>query len=154
MIHYTIYTDGACLGNPGPGGWAAILSSDGLHDVIELSGGQLDTTNNRMELTAVIMGLSRVPSDASVTVITDSKYVVDAINKHWLQGWVSRNWHKSDGKPTSNTDLWKQLHTLISKRVVNFEWVKGHAGHLENERCDTLARNEATNIQKLYAVKS
>ena len=132
-----IFTDGACSGNPGPGGYGVILRF-GEHTK-ELSGGEHETTNNRMELTGVIIGLSALKEPCEVTLTTDSKYVVDSITKGWVYGWQKKGWIKSDKKPALNVDLWKQLLPLLEKHKVNFVWVKGHAGHPENERCDCLA---------------
>ena len=132
-----IFTDGACSGNPGPGGYGVILRF-GEHTK-ELSGGEHETTNNRMELTGVITGLSALKEPCEVTLTTDSKYVVDSITKGWVYGWQKKGWIKSDKKPALNVDLWKQLLPLLEKHKGNFVWVKGHAGHPENERCDQLA---------------
>ena len=132
-----IFSDGACSGNPGPGGYGVILRF-GEH-IKELSGGEHETTNNRMELTGVIKGLDALKEPCEVTLTTDSKYVVDSITKGWVYGWKSKGWKKSDGKPALNVDLWEQLLPLLQKHKVNFVWVKGHAGHPENERCDKLA---------------
>ena len=135
--HVTIFTDGACSGNPGPGGWGALLQSGGREK--ELCGGEAETTNNRMELTAVIQALSALKYPCQVDLITDSKYVVDAVTRGWLKSWQARGWRKADGKPALNDDLWKQLLPLLEQHQVRFRWVKGHAGHPENERCDALA---------------
>ncbi len=135
--HVEIFTDGACSGNPGPGGYGVILRF-GEHTK-ELSGGAPDTTNNRMELTGVIVGLSALKEPCEVTLTTDSKYVVDSITKGWVYGWKKKGWIKSDKKPALNVDLWEQLLPLLEKHTVTFNWVKGHAGHPENERCDELA---------------
>ena len=132
-----IFTDGACSGNPGPGGWGAILRCDGREK--ELSGGEAPTTNNRMELSGVINALSALKYPCKVRLTTDSKYVVDGITKGWAQGWKKRGWKKSDGKPALNPDLWGQLLDLLAVHDVEFCWIKGHAGHEENERCDRLA---------------
>ncbi len=132
-----IFSDGACSGNPGPGGYGVILRF-GEH-IKELSGGEHETTNNRMELTGVIKGLDALKEPCEVTLTTDSKYVVDSVTKGWVYGWKSKGWKKSDGKPALNVDLWEQLLPLLQKHKVNFVWVKGHAGHPENERCDKLA---------------
>ena len=137
MKTVTIYTDGACSGNPGPGGWGAILMY-GPHKK-EMSGGEAQTTNNRMELTGVIEALSALKEPCNVLLTTDSKYVVDSITNGWVYGWQKRGWVKSDKKPALNVDLWKQLLPLLEKHQVTFHWVKGHAGHPENERCDQLA---------------
>lgn len=142
----TIYADGACSGNPGPGGWGAILRVNG-HEK-ELSGGEKDTTNNRMELTSVIMGLSALKKPCNVTVVTDSKYVADAIGKGWLKKWKTNGWRKSDKKPVLNKDLWEKLDELLQKHTVVFNWVEGHAGHPENERCDTLAVAQAQKFKQ------
>lgn len=128
-----IYTDGACSGNPGPGGYGVILKS-GKH-IKELSGGYSKTTNNRMELLAVIKGLQTLKFDGSnVIVVSDSKYVVDAIKQDWLSNWEKRGWKK-----VKNPDLWQQFLPLYRKHKITFQWIKGHAGHPENERCDELA---------------
>ena len=132
-----IFTDGACSGNPGPGGWGAILRCDGREK--ELSGGEAHTTNNRMELSGVINALSALKYPCKVRLTTDSKYVVDGITKGWAQGWKKRGWKKSDGKPALNPDLWGQLLDLLAVHDVEFCWIKGHTGHEENERCDRLA---------------
>ena len=132
-----IFTDGACSGNPGPGGWGAILRCDGREK--ELSGGESHTTNNRMELSGVINALSALKYPCKVRLTTDSKYVVDGITKGWAQGWKKRGWKKSDGKPALNPDLWGQLLELLAVHDVEFCWIKRHAGHEENERCDRLA---------------
>lgn len=132
-----VFTDGSCSGNPGPGGWGAILRFDG-HEK-ELSGGEKDTTNNRMELTSVIEALSALKKPCTVTVVSDSKYVVDAIEKGWLNNWKAKGWRKSDKKPVLNRDLWERMDELLQKHTVRFQWIEGHAGHPENERCDTLA---------------
>ena len=132
-----IFTDGACSGNPGPGGYGVILRF-GEHTK-ELSGGAPETTNNRMELSGVITGLSALKEPCIVTLTTDSKYVVDSVTKGWVDGWKKKGWIKSDKKPALNVDLWEQLLPLLEKHRVTFIWVKGHAGHPENERCDELA---------------
>ncbi len=132
-----IFTDGACSGNPGPGGYGAILRAGG--HIKEISGGEAETTNNRMELTAVIEALSALKYPCDVTLTTDSKYVVDSITKGWVRSWKAKGWVKSDKKPALNVDLWEKLLLLLEKHRVKFVWVKGHAGHPENERCDELA---------------
>ncbi len=137
MKKVDIYTDGACSGNPGPGGWGTILIYNG-HEK-EMSGGEAETTNNKMELTAVIKGLAALKEPCEVTVTTDSKYVCDAINQGWLSKWVTNNWRKADKKPVLNVDLWEQLLPLLNKHNVKFVWVKGHNDHPQNERCDKLA---------------
>lgn len=137
MKEVEVYTDGACRGNPGRGGWGAILVYNGVEK--ELSGGEPHTTNNRMELSAVIAGLAALKEPCRVTVITDSKYVYDGVTKGWAQGWRRRGWRKADGRPALNPDLWQKLLDLLEQHEVTFNWVKGHAGHPENERCDRLA---------------
>ena len=132
-----IFTDGACSGNPGPGGYGAILRV-GEH-IKEISGGEPQTTNNRMELMGVISALSALKYPCDVVLTTDSKYVVDSVTKGWAKGWRARGWIKSDKKPALNSDLWEKLLDLLDVHNVQFVWVKGHAGHPENERCDALA---------------
>ena len=137
MKQVNIITDGACKGNPGPGGWGAILDYKGTRR--ELSDGEPQTTNNRMELSAVIAALSALTEPCEVTLTSDSKYVVDAVGKGWVYGWKKRGWKKSDNSSALNSDLWEKLLPLLSKHKVTFVWIKGHAGHPENERCDELA---------------
>ena len=137
MKHVEIYTDGACSGNPGPGGYGAILVYNGKEK--ELSGGEKQTTNNRMELLAVITALEALKEPCTVTLTTDSKYVSDGITQGWAESWQARGWRKSDGKPAMNPELWERLLSLLKIHSVEFVWVKGHAGHDYNERCDTLA---------------
>lgn len=141
MKKVRLYTDGACSGNPGPGGWGAILRF-GEHEK-ELSGGEAKTTNNRMELSAVIAGLSALKEPCEVEIISDSKYVIDAVTKGWAVKWQKNGWVKPDKKPALNPDLWEKLLSLLGKHKVSFTWVKGHAGHPENERCDALAVAES-----------
>ena len=141
-----LYADGACSGNPGPGGWGAILVFNGTRK--ELSGGTEETTNNRMELTAVIEGLEALKECCEVTVTSDSKYVVDAIEKGWARSWERNAWKKADNKPALNVDLWERLLKQLDFHVVKFVWVKGHAGHPENERCDRLAVSKCNNYKK------
>lgn len=141
MKKVTIYTDGACSGNPGPGGWGTILEYNGRFK--ELSGGEAETTNNRMELIAVITGLKALKEPCSVLIVTDSQYVVNGITKGWAKSWKAKNWIKSDRKPAMNPDLWDELLSLTEKHEVSFEWIKGHAGHKYNERCDELAVAES-----------
>lgn len=140
-----IFTDGACSGNPGPGGWGAVLRFEGREK--ELSGGEPETTNNRMELTAVIKSLSALKEPCKVKLTTDSKYVCDAILKGWVYSWKSNGWRKADKKPSLNVDLWEQLLPLLQLHEVEFCWVKGHAGHPENERCDELAVSYYKNLK-------
>ncbi len=132
-----IFSDGACSGNPGPGGYGVILRCNGREK--ELSGGEHQTTNNRMELMGVITGLEALKYPCKVTIQTDSKYVVDGIEKGWAKSWKKNNWIKSDKKPALNKDLWERLLKLLEIHEVTFTWIKGHAGHPENERCDRLA---------------
>lgn len=136
-----MYTDGACSGNPGPGGWGAILKYKNTEK--RLSGGEADTTNNRMELTAVIMGLSALKESCHVILTTDSKYVADGVDKGWAQSWKENGWRKKDKKPALNPDLWDKLLTLIDKHDVKIIWVRGHDGHPENEECDKMAVAES-----------
>lgn len=137
MKKVDIYTDGACSGNPGKGGWGAILVYGQKEK--EISGGEKETTNNRMELTAVIEALSLLKEPCEVTLTTDSKYICDAVNKGWLCSWHKNNWKKADKKPALNVDLWTKLLPLLEMHNVSFKWVKGHNGHPYNERCDSLA---------------
>ncbi|MBQ3497173.1 MAG: ribonuclease HI [Oscillospiraceae bacterium] len=137
MKTVTIYTDGACSGNPGPGGWGAILAYGDVER--EISGGAAETTNNRMELTAVIESLRRLKEPCVVELYSDSKYVIDAIDKGWVYGWKKRGWIKSDKKPALNVDLWEELLALLAAHTVHLHWVKGHAANPKNERCDALA---------------
>ncbi|MBQ8623827.1 MAG: ribonuclease HI [Oscillospiraceae bacterium] len=132
-----IYTDGACSGNPGAGGWGVVLKYGSACK--ELSGASEMTTNNKMELTAVIMGLKALKEPCEVILTTDSKYVVDGIEKGWAKSWQRNGWIKSDKKPALNRELWEELLLLLDTHRVKFVWVKGHAGHPENERCDELA---------------
>ena len=132
-----IFSDGACSGNPGPGGYGVILRCDGREK--ELSGGAPDTTNNRMELSGVIAGLEALKFPCKVILQTDSRYVVDGIEKGWAKSWQRNNWIKSDKKPALNRDLWEKLLKLLEIHEVSFVWIKGHAGFEENERCDRLA---------------
>ncbi len=140
-----IFTDGACSGNPGPGGWGAILRY-GKHE-LELSGGEASTTNNRMELMAVIEALKKLKEKCEVTIYTDSKYVADAFLQGWIWNWMKKGWKKADGKPVLNPELWKILIAEIQKHEYRIVWVKGHAGHPENERCDVLATTEAAKFR-------
>ncbi|MDD6672419.1 MAG: ribonuclease HI [Eubacteriales bacterium] len=137
MKNVEIYTDGACSGNPGPGGWGAVLIYNGVEK--QLSGSEKETTNNRMELSAVITALKALKEPCKVTLTTDSKYVCDAINKGWLTSWQKNSWKKADKKPVLNIDLWQELLPLLDKHRVEFIWVKGHNGHKYNEICDKLA---------------
>lgn len=141
-----VYTDGACKGNPGPGGWGAIVVFGENEKV--LGGGDPETTNNRMELTAVIEALSILKEPCNVTLTTDSKYVVDSVTKGWVNSWKKKGWKKADGKPALNTDLWEKLLILLEKHNVSFVWVKGHDGHPYNERCDAIACEHAEKNKK------
>lgn len=144
MKHVEIFTDGACSGNPGKGGWGAVLRFNGAEK--ELCGGERETTNNRMELTAVIEALSALKEPCAVTLTSDSKYVIDAVTKGWVYGWQRNSWRKADKKPALNVDLWQRLLPLLQLHQVTFVWVKGHDGHPENERCDRLAVAQYTNM--------
>ena len=146
MKHVEIYTDGACKGNPGPGGWSAVIVYGGAEK--ELSGGEAATTNNHMELIGAISGLGALKEPCEVTLYSDSKYLVDAVNLGWARSWKSRGWVKADKKPALNKDLWQKLLELLEIHKVTFIWVKGHAGHSYNERCDRLAVAEAERYQK------
>jgi ribonuclease HI len=135
-----IFTDGACLGNPGPGGYAAVVTIAGQEQII--TGRDRSTTNNKMEMTAAIKALEAVPPSLPITIHSDSQYVIKGATE-WLRGWKARGWRKSDGKPVLNQDLWMQMDALLSGRQITWKWVKGHAGHPENERVDGLASWEA-----------
>ena len=145
MKKVSIFTDGACKGNPGPGGWGALLRM-GRHEK-ELSGGEADTTNNRMEMTAVIRGLGALTEPCSVELYSDSKYVLDGITK-WVEGWKKRGWVTASKKPVRNADLWHELIAAAARHDVSWHWVKGHAGHPENERVDKLASDAAETIAR------
>ena len=137
MKTVTLYTDGACSGNPGPGGWGAILEYMGTEK--ELSGGEESTTNNRMELTAVIEGLKALKEPCTVELYSDSKYVIDGLQKGWAVSWRKNGWRKADKKPALNPDLWETLLELTEKHTMHYHWVKGHADNPKNNRCDELA---------------
>jgi len=141
-----IYADGACLGNPGPGGYGTVLLFQDKRK--ELSGGYRRTTNNRMELMAAIVGLEALKAPSKVVLYSDSKYVVDAVEKGWARGWRRNGWRKADKQMAMNPDLWERLLDVCARHNVRFEWVKGHAGNVENERCDALA-NAAALLQEL-----
>lgn len=136
-----IYTDGSCLGNPGSGGWGAILRCGAQER--ELSGGFAHTTNNRMEIMAAIVSLETLKADCDVTLFTDSQYLRNAVEKKWLAGWMRNGWKTAAKKPVKNQDLWQRLHVQLSRHTVRFNWVRGHDGHTENERCDELARAQS-----------
>ena len=141
---YIIHTDGSCLRNPGgAGGWAAVIETAATGAVAEHSGGAVETTNNRMELTAALMAVTAVPAGARIALYTDSQYLKNAFTKFWLPAWKKRGWRKADGAPVLNQDLWMELDAAFAERHVRFHWVKGHAGNPRNERCDELARSEA-----------
>ena len=137
MKKITIYTDGACSGNPGPGGWGAILEYKGVRK--EISGGEAETTNNRMELMGIIRALEQLKEPCDITFCSDSKYVMDGLSKGWAKGWRARGWVKSDKKPALNVDLWEQLLSLIARHEMHYHWVKGHAENEYNNRCDQQA---------------
>ncbi|MDA9005078.1 ribonuclease HI [Amylibacter sp.] len=137
------YTDGACSGNPGPGGWGVLLlakQDDNIIKTRSLSGGAAETTNNQMELTAAIMALEALDKPSKITIVTDSSYVKDGITK-WIFGWKKNGWKTSAKKAVKNEELWKRLEKATKQHDVNWEWIKGHAGHIENEQADELARN-------------
>ena len=142
------FTDGACSGYPGPGGWGAILRYGGKEK--ELSGGETETTNNRMELTAAIMALRALKEPCKVILTTDSKYLSDGIGLGWAENWKKNGWRKADKKPALNVDLWEEILELFKKHDVTINWVKGHNGHSENERCDALAVAFYKNLSKLF----
>ena len=141
MKQVEIFTDGACKGNPGPGGWGAILRYKGVEK--EISGGERNTTNNRMELTAVISALRLLKESCTVTLYTDSQYVCNAVNHGWAKKWKANGWMRNKKEKALNPELWESLLELCDRHEVSFNWVKGHAGHPENERCDRLAVAEA-----------
>ena len=147
MTKITMYTDGAARGNPdGPGGYGTILSfvdSKGQEHIKELSAGYQKTTNNRMEMMAVIAGMGAFLRPCEITVYSDSQYVVKAFNEHWLDGWIKKGWKRGKNEPVKNVDLWKRLLAAMEKHQVSFQWVKGHNGHPQNERCDELATTAA-----------
>ena len=144
MKHVDIYTDGACRGNPGKGGWGAILVY-GKHEK-EMSGGERETTNNRMELTAAIKALEALKEPCEITLYSDSKYMIDSITKGWAESWRKKGWKKADKSPALNPDLWETLLDLLKIHTVEFVWVRGHNGHEYNERCDTLATTFADSL--------
>lgn len=144
MKHVDIFTDGACSGNPGPGGWAAILRYNNTEK--EISGSEKETTNNRMELLSAIMALKSLKESCEVTLTSDSKYLIDSVTKGWVYSWKQNNWKKADKKMALNIDLWEELLKLLDIHKVTFTWIKGHDGHIENERCDALAVAEYTKL--------
>ena len=137
MKHIQIFTDGACSGNPGPGGWGAILRYK-AHEK-ELSGGEAETTNNRMELMALIAALEQLKEPCEIDLCSDSQCVINGLQKGWAKGWRARGWKKADKSPALNSDLWARLLDLSEAHTIHYNWIKGHAGHPENERCDRLA---------------
>lgn len=137
MKSVVLYTDGACSGNPGAGGWGAILDYQGQRK--ELSGGENSTTNNRMELMAAIKGLSALKEPCHVKLVSDSKYVIDGLSRGWAANWKKNGWKRNKRERALNPDLWEQLLNLIEKHEMEYEWVRGHSGHPENQRCDDLA---------------
>ena len=141
MKQVDIFTDGACSGNPGPGGWGAILRYKGTDK--EISGGEKQTTNNRMELTAVIEALKLLKEPCEVTLWTDSKYVAGGLGKGWAAGWKKNGWKKADKKPALNPDLWDELLNLNDRHTITIQWIKGHASHPDNEKCDRMAVAES-----------
>jgi ribonuclease HI len=148
MKDVEIYTDGACLGNPGPGGWGALLRHGSFEK--ELAGGEPDTTNNRMELLAAIRALEALREPCRVVLHTDSQYVQKGISE-WIGGWQRRGWKTADGKPVKNDDLWRELLIAQKPHKVDWRWVRGHSGHVENERVDQLARDAALRIKERAA---
>ena len=146
MKKVTIYTDGACSGNPGPGGWGAILRYGAFEK--ELSGGEAETTNNRMELLGVITALEALKEPCEVELFSDSKYVIDAITQGWVYGWKRKGWMRSNKEPAKNPDLWERLLGLLKKHEVSFVWVKGHADNEFNNRCDSMAVEESRRFAK------
>jgi len=137
----TVYTDGACLGNPGPGGWAALIKTGGQYR--EIFGGYRRTTNNRMEISALIQALKSLETPCRVEAYTDSRYLNDALNKGWLQGWLRNGWRTASKKPVKNRDLWEALLEQLQRHRVRLNWTRAHSGQKENERCDSLARQQA-----------
>jgi ribonuclease HI len=146
LKHVELFTDGACSHNPGPGGWAAILRYQGKER--ELAGGEAQTTNNRMELTAAIQGLECLKERCRVSLYSDSRYLVDGIEKGWAESWRKRGWRRADNQPALNTDLWERLLALLEYHEVKLIWVRGHDGHPENQRCDQLAVAQSRKLIK------
>ncbi len=144
MKKVILSTDGSCLGNPGPGGWAALLRFRDIEKM--LVGSNPETTNNRMEIQAVVEGLTALKEPCQVVISTDSQYVINAFEKGWIQGWKANGWKNSQRKPVKNQDLWEQLDVALARHKVSWEWVKGHNGHPDNERVDEAARKAATAI--------
>ena len=146
MPQVQLFTDGACLGNPGPGGWAYILRCLASGEEREVSGGEDNTTNNRMEMLAVINGLEALKEPARVLLVADSQYVLKGM-KEWMPGWKACGWRTASKKPVKNVDLWQRLDVLMNEHDIKSDWTKGHAGHAENERCDELASAEAERVK-------
>ena len=146
MKKVNVYSDGACSGNPGPGGYGTVIEYNGVTK--ELSEGFADTTNNRMELLGAIVGLEALKEPCRVTLYSDSRYLCESINQRWVYGWKARGWKKADKKPALNVDLWQRLLPLLEIHQVTFVWIKGHAGHPMNEKCDALAVAARENIVK------
>ena len=146
MKQVNIYSDGACSGNPGPGGYGTVLEYNGVTK--EFSEGFADTTNNRMEMLGAIVGLEALKEPCEVTLYSDSRYLCESVNQRWVYGWQARGWKKADKKPALNVDLWQRLLPLLETHQVTFVWIKGHAGHPMNERCDALAVAARENIVK------
>ncbi len=144
MSNFVVYTDGACSGNPGPGGWAAIILNNGVEQ--EIFGKEKYTTNNRMELLAVINALKKIEDNSQIVINTDSKYILDGINK-WIKNWKINDWRTSNNKDVKNSDLWKELDYLNSRRFTKWVWVKGHSGHKYNEMADKLAREQSDSFK-------
>lgn len=143
MQNVELVTDGACKGNPGPGGWAALIRKDGDEKLI--TGGERDTTNNRMEMMAVIEGMRFIGAEKrDILIVSDSKYVIDAFEKDWIGGWLRNNWKNASKKPVKNKDLWEELISLLKPHAITWQWVKGHAGHPENDLVDRAAQKAAT----------
>lgn len=143
-----VHADGACSGNPGPGGWGCVLECRSPRKELVLSGAEPDTTNNRMELTAVISALEALKKPCCVEIVTDSRYVCDAFLKNWIGGWQRNGWKTADKKPVKNQDLWERLLRAMAEHEVTWRWIKGHAGHPNNERADTLAVAARENLVK------
>ncbi len=148
MKQVTLYSDGACSGNPGPGGWGTILVYQG-HELV-MSGAEEQTTNNRMELLAAIAGLEKLKEPCAVTLVSDSKYLCDSILQGWVYQWEQKGWRKADKKPALNVDLWERMLVQLRRHQVTVQWIKGHAGHPENERCDRLAVDAYLAIKKQF----
>ncbi len=151
-MHVTIYTDGSSRGNPGPGGYGTVIEyvdTKGVLHTREYSAGYIETTNNRMELMGVIAGLEALTKPCTIDLYSDSQYVVKAFTEHWIDGWLKKNWKLNTSSPVKNIDLWKRLLKAKEPHEVTFHWVKGHAGHLQNERCDALATTAADGTERL-----